>query len=85
MQKEMTINEKEANEAKQIAEKYEKPIDKYKNLLEQKEQELNQFQATYAKLNNKDEALQAKKVIQEKLIKSAQDSVHLQKKIKTLY
>ncbi|MFV9924637.1 MAG: hypothetical protein AB8U93_02725 [Francisella endosymbiont of Hyalomma scupense] len=82
MQKEMTTIEQEAKEAKQRAEKYEKLIDKYKNLLEQKEQELNQLQATYVKLNNKDEALQAKKVIQEKLIKSAQDSVHLQKRLK---
>ena len=82
MQKEMTTIEKEENEAKQRAEKYEKFTDKYKNLLEQKEQELNQLQAAYAKLNNKDEALQAKKVIQEKLIRGAQDSVHLQKILK---
>ncbi|ALB01933.1 hypothetical protein ACH24_04660 [Francisella persica ATCC VR-331] len=80
MQKEMTTIEKEANEAKQRAERYEKLTDKYKNILEQKEQEFNQLQSAYT--NNKDETLQARKVILEKLIRGAQDSVHLQKRLK---
>lgn len=84
LEKEMTTIEKEADEAKQRAEKYEKLTEKYKNLLDKKEQELNQLQAAYAKLNNKNEAVAvaAKKAIQEKLIKAAQDSVHLQKRLK---
>lgn len=84
IQKELDSVKVEANNAKQKAQKYEKLADKYKNLMEAQKKELDELQRTYNELDKKDEAQVkvAKKAVQDKLIESAQNSIHLEKKLK---
>lgn len=84
MQKEIDQIRKEADEAKQRAEKYERLSNEYQARIASKNQELNSLQETYTELDKKDDSKveTVKKVLKDKLIESAQASVHLEKRFK---
>lgn len=84
MQKEISLVSKEANEAKQKALRYDELAHKYQMLVAKKNEEVNSLQETYTEIDKKEEtqAKTVKKVLENKLIESAQDSVHLEKRLK---
>ncbi|AIT09281.1 hypothetical protein LO80_04395 [Candidatus Francisella endociliophora] len=84
MQQEIDAIKKEADEAKQRAAQYEKLSDKYQTLVQNKNQELNKLQDTYTEIDKKDgtQVKAVKEVLKDKLIESAQDSIHLEKRLK---
>ncbi len=84
MQQQTVVLQEEIAKVQKKANKYEKLANKYKILLDKQQQEIDTLEAEHAKLSKEStaEALAKKQELKEQLMKSAQDSVHIQKVFK---